>query len=141
MKLFCLSCNKPTSYDSVAPRFCSHCGKPYVDVSNTSIAKTSTHHINPKPIAVKPVIEEPEYEEDSDNNTITTHNIDQIECDIDKVPRINRETIGKVTAEKKLGIGKRPKSKLPKKIDKKSMEQNWFNAFPKSSRKNPSEIE
>jgi len=33
-KIFCLKCNASTEFSSSKPKFCSHCGKPYIDATS-----------------------------------------------------------------------------------------------------------
>lgn len=74
-KKYCLSCNGGTSYDDVAPSFCSKCGKPY---ASTIVAKTISKI---QPIKSKPsiIIENDEDDEPIEN----VPQIDHLDFEID----------------------------------------------------------
>lgn len=139
-KIFCMKCNQSTDYTSKSPSYCSHCGKPYIDVSNASKPQTIAPKIKPCPIQEDA---NDDNLDDIDNEIIDTPQIDSFDVEIQGNLRGNRENLKQLKGQEKLGIKRqKPKSSNKNlKINERGMQRIWANKFPKNARENPSEIE
>ena len=128
MKLFCLSCNQSTSYESSKPRFCSHCSKPFIS-SATNFATIPTKLVGqPKNVAI--LDDNSNYDEPIPE----IPNIENLEFEISSNLRPNRQHISKVGKGSGRTNIERPKGK---RISKKEVEQNWANQFNRGTKENP----
>lgn len=126
MKKFCLSCNFGTEYTSMPPKFCSNCGKPYIDTANAHISPISTRK---SPIAEITInnrqIIDAEYPEDA----TSVPNIGKIECQL-TTPNLrpSRQTANQLFTEGYNGIGiKTEKIEVVKKKTTKSDKERMKN--------------
>lgn len=134
-KLFCLSCNKSTSYESKPAAFCSHCGKPYVSNASTFTLVKPIEVIKSSP----PVRGRPQNtvisDDDNFHDDTIVPNIDKLDYELEHDLRPNREKGNQVIGKGALGV-KREKQKV-KKVSKKEFEKQWGDQFQRGSRKNP----
>jgi hypothetical protein len=106
-KIYCLSCNKPSLYDSGKPKFCSFCGKPYINSITASPVET-VNNIKPPLFSVSEEKQGDNQSNDNFNGDATyVPKIDKIECEFN-VPNLrpNRQSGKEVLREGELGIGK-----------------------------------
>lgn len=85
-KIYCLRCNRATEFSNPKPSFCSHCGKPYIDSTASTIPVAA-----PKPTFQPSVTHsrvrrtEPEYIDENDETQDVQEMpvIDKIEFNLD----------------------------------------------------------
>lgn len=138
-KLYCLSCNRATDYEYQKPKFCSHCGKSYINIDEIpSNAKISSPPPLPRTRLKPRHIEDVEDNlSDEDINDITKEieNVDISKIGIElprNMSRSNRQDIAQLVST---GSPRQPRKRGPVgKISKKDAIENWTKTFPKNSR-------
>ena len=124
-KTYCLKCNFGTEWSSVRPNFCSKCGKPYIDVSESSKDKPASFKAPSITISQndvrsqqRPVLNNDD--DESEDSTSVPH-IDKIDCNFTASNlRPNRQSSEQVFAEGAMGVDRDfvPRVK-PQKVNKK----------------------
>lgn len=157
-KIYCLKCNRPTTFESKPGAFCSHCGKPYISTdSNQSAPKPQINAVttpirinNPTPKQLPPdnkiETEDKEEYDDDDSTDITVEEV--LDIDVSKIgiemprnmSRSNREDIAQLVGTGKTGVGRDIKKIKGKRVSKKQVEENWQKSFPKNNRRNSTEV-
>ena len=134
-KIYCLKCNQSTSYESSPAKFCSHCGKPYIDTTNANLTKPVQVASRPLKRPVRQIEQEETYDDDDYTAPESIPQIDKFECEIQKDLRPNREHLNSIAAKGEIGI-RRPKPKVKGKqiqINEKQASKVLSSVFPKNT--------
>lgn len=137
-KIYCMSCNKSTEYMSSVPKFCSHCGKNYLDgvSANDNNQRQPNHQTkpqNPPNQPRRPIKQEPD--EYYDEGLPTEFNIEKLEYEIEGEFRPTRESLQSLGSQQKTGFKRQPQK--GKKVSKKEFERQWKEQFDKGTKQSP----
>lgn len=107
MKQYCITCGQPTEYSLIKPKFCSKCGKSFIqNIKSNNNTKIDQFDIE---------LEEPEKQQNIIKN---------IEFEEIYIPQSNKETLGSILKSSKNNRNDKPqKRKKGKKISKEDGEK------------------